>query len=378
MNVGMNDSNVPVADSTPVDKGLLYPFRVAVVRGLGVVLPPLLTIVIFLWIGGTIERYVVEPLTHLTRNVLVWAMADIRRASGLPADLQGKVRVTIDGTRYRRVDAPPTSSLVVIDGVTYLPEPSQRRPGMAVKPTVVIDGVTYRRQQDPRRSDSESQAYVPEHVYDYVFGQLGPEQMPRTAVEVYQRYVELNYLRPYLVILFFTPLFVIVLYLLGKFMAARIGRVAWGMFEGAIRRVPLVSTVYSPVKQVSEFLLNDRDIRASRVVAVEWPRKGMWALGLVTGESMADIEAAANEPVLSVLICTSPMPMTGFIVTVRKSETLDLNITIDQAFQFVLSCGVVVPPRQLRPPRDAQAPSRLTAQREVPESADSPPQVAQP
>jgi uncharacterized membrane protein len=62
---------------------------------------------------------------------------------------------------------------------------------------------------------------------------------------------------------------------------------------------------------------------------------------------MLDIRSAANEPVLSVLICTSPMPMTGFTVTVRKSETLDLNITIDQAFQFIVSCGVVVPPQQI-------------------------------
>jgi uncharacterized membrane protein len=92
-------------------------------------------------------------------------------------------------------------------------------------------------------------------------------------------------------------------------------------------------------------------------VAVEWPRKGVWSLGLVTGESMQDIEAAANEPVLSVLVCTSPMPMTGFTVTVRKCETVDLNISIDQAFQFIISCGVVVPAQQVRKLRAPEAPS---------------------
>jgi uncharacterized membrane protein len=51
---------------------------------------------------------------------------------------------------------------------------------------------------------------------------------------------------------------------------------------------------------------------------------------------------------LSVLMPTSPMPVTGFTVTVRKSETIDLNITVDQAFQFIISCGVVVPPQQLQ------------------------------
>ena len=67
-----------------------------------------------------------------------------------------------------------------------------------------------------------------------------------------------------------------------------------------------------------------------------------------TGESMLDIAATANEPVLSVLMCTSPMPMTGFTVTLPKSECVDLNITIDQAFQYIVSCGVVVPPQQLQ------------------------------
>ena len=62
---------------------------------------------------------------------------------------------------------------------------------------------------------------------------------------------------------------------------------------------------------------------------------------------MLDIRCAANEPVLSILIPTSPMPFTGFTMTVKRSETIDLNITIDQAFQFIISCGVVVPPQQL-------------------------------
>jgi uncharacterized membrane protein len=73
---------------------------------------------------------------------------------------------------------------------------------------------------------------------------------------------------------------------------------------------------------------------------------GIWSLGFVTGESMLDIRTAANEPVLSVLIPTSPMPATGYTITVRKSETIDLNITFDQACQFCISCGVVVPPHQ--------------------------------
>jgi uncharacterized membrane protein len=64
---------------------------------------------------------------------------------------------------------------------------------------------------------------------------------------------------------------------------------------------------------------------------------------------MLDIQSAANEPILSVMMPTSPMPFTGFTISVKKSEVVDINITIDQAIQFVVSCGVVVPMQQQAP-----------------------------
>jgi uncharacterized membrane protein len=191
---------------------------------------------------------------------------------------------------------------------------------------------------------------VPSDVYDKVAGasMASGEETPKTGRGVYREYVDLTYLPPYYVVPFFLAVFVLLLYLLGRFMAARLGRLFWGVFERGIHRLPLVRNVYSSVKQVSDFLFSEREVEYTRVVAVEYPRKGVWALGLVTGESMLDIRSAANEPVLSVLVPTSPMPVTGFTVTVLKSETVDLNITIDQAFQFIVSCGVVVPPQQLQ------------------------------
>ena len=145
----------------------------------------------------------------------------------------------------------------------------------------------------------------------------------------------------------FLSVFLLLLYTIGKFLAAGIGRFFYGQFESLINRVPLVSNVYSSVKQVTDFLFTDPDLDITRVVAVEYPRKGIWTVAFATGESLLDVESAANEPVMTVLIPTSPMPFTGFTITVKKSETVDLNLTIDQAFQFVVSCGVVVPPQQI-------------------------------
>ena len=92
--------------------------------------------------------------------------------------------------------------------------------------------------------------------------------------------------------------------------------------------------------------MTEREVEYSRVVAIEYPRRGIWSLGLVTGDSMLDITNAAGEPMVSVLVPSSPMPVTGYTMNVPRSEVTDLNITVDQAFQFCISCGVLVPPQQ--------------------------------
>ena len=84
-----------------------------------------------------------------------------------------------------------------------------------------------------------------------------------------------------------------------------------------------------------------------------WPsntRPGIWSIAFVTNDGLLDITLAAGEPMLTVLVATSPMPMTGFTTCVPRRDVIDLNITLDQAFQFCLSCGVLIPPQQRATP----------------------------
>ena len=164
-----------------------------------------------------------------------------------------------------------------------------------------------------------------------------------TGRAFYHRYVELKYLKPHVLLPVFFTFFVLLLYLLGRFLAYGIGRVVYNAMEVTISQLPLIRVVYTSVKQVTDFVFSESETEFTRVVAVEYPRRGIWSLGFVTGGSLHSVAAAASEPVLSVLVPTSPMPATGFTITVRKSETIDLDITVDQAFQFIVSCGVVVP-----------------------------------
>lgn len=277
------------------------PFLRAVLRGLGVVLPPVLTIVIFVWVGSTVQRYVLNPVTDKAGSVLAHSLADVRQQ--LPADAKLLDEVAgiyeFDGQRYRRID---------------------------------------------------HDQYVPEAVYTAVRDNLAGRPMPDSGEDLYRRYVEISYLQPYVIIPLSIVLFIVVMYLLGRFMAAGIGRVFWNLLERGIHHLPLVRNVYSSVKQVTDFMFSESDIEYTRVVALEYPRRGIWSIGFVTSEGMLDIGAAANEPVVSVIIPSSPMPVTGYTLTVKKSETIDLNISVDQAFQYIISCGVVVPAQQMQPP----------------------------
>jgi uncharacterized membrane protein len=203
---------------------------------------------------------------------------------------------------------------------------------------VTFDGREYRR--------LDGGQYVPRHVYDQVRDHMGGESMPSRGEAVYQRYVEQRFLPPYIAVPVFIVVFLVVLYLLGRFLAFSVGRFLWNLFEGTIIRLPLVRNVYSSVKQVTDFVFTEREVRYTRVVAVEYPRKGMWSVGLVTGESLPQLRDLLQEPLLAVTLPCSPAPMAARSITVRKRDVVDLNMTVDQALQFIISCGVVVPPHQ--------------------------------
>jgi uncharacterized membrane protein len=192
----------------------------------------------------------------------------------------------------------------------------------------------------------DTRQWIPRHIYEEVNDNPGDDP-PQSARAYFDRYVRIHYLQRSRVIPVFLAAFVLGLYLVGKFFAAGLGHWLWSRTEAVIQRVPLVRNVYSAVKQVTDFVFKEPTVEFNRVVAVEYPRKGMWSIGFVTGEGMLSVRSAAGAPVLSVLIPTSPIPGTGFTVTVRKSETIDLDMTVDQAIQFIVSCGVVIPPQQL-------------------------------
>ena len=167
---------------------------------------------------------------------------------------------------------------------------------------------------------------------------------------------------------------VVGVYLFGRFIASWIGRVLWRFIESLLTRTPLVNQVYPSVKQVTDFVLAEKSIDFSRVVAVEYPRKGIWSLGMVTGPGLRTISETVKEDRVTVFIPTSPTPVTGYTINVRRDDIIDLPITIDEAFKFTLSAGVVTPLGELPAgdPLLKAARGDLPSLKEPSEDADTP------
>lgn len=139
---------------------------------------------------------------------------------------------------------------------------------------------------------------------------------------------------------------VVAIYIFGRFVASFFGRFVWRFTERILRSLPLIGAIYPHIKQVTDFALSERKIDFSRVVAVEYPRKGLWSVGLVTGNGMRVLQEMSDTTLLTVFVPSSPTPFTGYTITVRREEVLDLAMSIDDALRFTISAGVIIPANQ--------------------------------
>jgi uncharacterized membrane protein len=170
---------------------------------------------------------------------------------------------------------------------------------------------------------------------------------------------------------------IVLIYIVGVILSGYIGRRLYHRGEQVIGRVPLIRRVYPSVKQVTDFFFSGEQAGGSafnRVVAVEYPRRGIWSVGLVTGQTMRNIQAKIGQESLTVFIPSSPTPVTGYVITVPECDTIDLSVTIEEALKFAVSLGVLVPPSQeiSIKPRPDGGPDVLTPSQPAPEAPTDP------
>ncbi len=133
------------------------------------------------------------------------------------------------------------------------------------------------------------------------------------------------------------------------------GRWLFDWAERTLLVIPLVGNVYKTLKQLLETILKDSPSKFRRVVLVEYPRRGLWAIAFVTGTITTPITTAMPCPMVSLFIPTAPNPTTGWYSLVPEAEVIDIDLPVEDAFKLVISGGIVTPDwSKLVPKSDAE------------------------
>ena len=134
-----------------------------------------------------------------------------------------------------------------------------------------------------------------------------------------------------------------ILLIVGAFASNFAGRKLVSLGDSLVTRIPVVRSIYSSVKQVSDTLFSESGNAFRTAVLVQWPRDGMWTVAFVTGSPSGEVAGYLRDEFVSVYVPTTPNPTSGYFVLMRKSDCIELEMSIDEALKYIVSMGVVAP-----------------------------------
>lgn len=131
---------------------------------------------------------------------------------------------------------------------------------------------------------------------------------------------------------------------IGWFATNFLGRLIIRIYEYILERMPVIRTVYGAIKQVFETIMASRSQAFRDAVMLEYPRKGVWSVGFVTGVSKGEIQRVTAEETINVFVPTTPNPTSGYLLFVPKKELVYLDMSVEEAVKMVVSAGIITPP----------------------------------
>ena len=131
---------------------------------------------------------------------------------------------------------------------------------------------------------------------------------------------------------------IILITVIGSISVSFLGKKALELFNNLLKKIPVLRTVYSAVTQLTESFTQSKG-DAKSVVLVEFPRKGIWAIGFATNKSREDISKITNEDLVNVFVPTTTNPTSGFLIIVPKKDLFYIEMTFEQASRFIVSAG---------------------------------------
>jgi uncharacterized membrane protein len=136
---------------------------------------------------------------------------------------------------------------------------------------------------------------------------------------------------------------IVLIFVTGVLTANIVGRKVVGGWESLLERIPFVRSIYSASKNFAEIVFSDSEVAFSKVLMVEYPRKGLYTLTFQTATEVGEIQERTGEDVVACFVPSTPNPTTGYIIMVPKQDVIELDMTVEEAIKFVMSLGVVVP-----------------------------------
>ena len=136
---------------------------------------------------------------------------------------------------------------------------------------------------------------------------------------------------------------IIILFSTGLVAANYLGKTLVETWEKFLDKIPLVRSIYTPLKKFAELILSDQTQSFSKVLLIQYPRKGLYSLCFQTSKDVGEIKEKSGEDVVCVFIPTTPNPTSGYIILIPKDEVIELDMSVEDALKMIISLGVVVP-----------------------------------
>ena len=170
------------------------------------------------------------------------------------------------------------------------------------------------------------------------------------VMDVVLRYIPAKYL-PDTYLPFHIPgigliLVIIIILAVGVLFRNLAGRKVVGFWENMVDRIPLVRIIYSGVKQLLESFFIQKNDAFKRVALLEYPRRGAYVIGFITGESKGEVQSKTDKHMVNIFVPTTPNPTSGFYILIPEDELIILNMTVEDAFKLIISGGIFTPPEK--------------------------------
>ena len=136
----------------------------------------------------------------------------------------------------------------------------------------------------------------------------------------------------------------VIVFLTGLLATNLIGAKLVDLWHQVLHRIPVVNSIYSSVKQISDTLFSSSGQAFRKALLVQWPHQGMWTIAFLTGRPGGDLAVHLSGDFVSVYVPTTPNPTGGYFVVVARRDVIELDMTVDEALKYVISMGVVPPP----------------------------------